>query len=446
MTRPMKDSGIAWIGQIPKQWNILPLRYWLLTRQSGAWGEDERGDERDCFCIRVADFEYNTFGLRQGAPSTLRSFPQLLIRKLMLAEQDILIEKSGGGEKTPVGRTIIIRKKFKTPTLFANFIDRLRTKPKLCALYLQYFLVTFYKQGLSPLYFQQTIGIQNLNIAKMFRLEKSPTPPLLEQQRIADYLDKKCAEIEELSQNIQKQIDTLEQYKRAVITETVTKGLNPSAPMKDSGIPWIGKVPVHWSKCKIKNACSLIGSGTTPDSAVSSFYEDGTVNWIQSGDVYGKLLITDVTTLISEHALRTTPALKIYKAPFIVIAMYGGSVGNTAISLIDACTNQACCCLKPNNDTDLKFLFYWINFCKPDFLFRAEGGGQPNISQTKIKNQVFYVPPKPEQQAIADYLDDKCGKIDAIIHDKQQQLEKLEEYKKALIFEYVTGKKEVPEA
>lgn len=219
---PMKDSGIPWIGQIPKHWKSLPLRYWISERHSGAWGYEEIGAAGDCFCVRVADFDYNVFGLRKGTPTTVRNYPRVLIKRLMLRTQDILIEKSGGGDKNPVGRTIIIRKELKTPTLFANFIERVRVKPQLCALYLQYFFVAFYKQGLSPLYFQQTIGIQNLNISKMFKLEKAPCPPFKEQQAIASYLDDKCGKIDSLIKTKQEQLAKLEEYKKAIIFEYVT--------------------------------------------------------------------------------------------------------------------------------------------------------------------------------------------------------------------------------
>ena len=208
--------------------------------------------------------------------------------------------------------------------------------------------------------------------------------------------------------------------------------------MKDSGIEWIGEIPIDWKRSKIKNVCSMIGSGTTPSSNVFEYYDNGIINWIQSGDIYGKTEIRDVSTLISAKALASSSSLKIYKAPYIVIAMYGGSVGNTAISYIDACTNQACCCLKTNSEVDFKFLYYWILFCREDFLVRAEGGGQPNISQDKIKNQWIYFPNKKTQEGIVSLLDVKCAEIDALVADIQSEIEILEEYKKSVITEAVT--------
>lgn len=208
--------------------------------------------------------------------------------------------------------------------------------------------------------------------------------------------------------------------------------------MKDSGIPWIGKVPSTWIPKKIKNAVSMIGSGTTPPSSNFLYYDDGIFPWIQSGDIYGKLEIHEASVSINDIAVKLLPALKIYTHDFLVIAMYGGSVGNIAISKIDACVNQACCCIKPDNQNYIKFIFYWIFMCKSDFLRVSEGGGQPNISQAKIKNQYYMQPTFEEQKRIADFLDTRCAEIDTFAADIQSQIDTLEQYKRSVITEAVT--------
>lgn len=426
MSRTLKNSGIPWVGQIPADWESLPNKY-VMTKKKNICpvyhGEPILSLTMDGVIVRDLD---NIKGKR---PSSFNGYQRIQKGNLLMCLFDI--------DVTPRCVGLVSQNGLTSPA-YSQFVMAENINVKYY--YFYYLFLDFTKELL-----HLAKNLRHSLTEDQLGSIKVPVPSPAEQKKIADFLDKKCGEVDALAHNIQQQIDTLEQYKRAIITETVTKGLNPSAPMKDSGIPWIGQIPKHWAQCKIKNICTLIGSGTTPDSSISMFYDEGTINWIQSGDVYGKSFITNVTTLISQVAFQSSPALKIYSAPFIVIAMYGGSVGNTAISMIDACTNQACCCLKPSPYTDLKFLFYWINFCKEDFLLRAEGGGQPNISQNKIKNQFFCAPPFKEQQAIASYLDDKCGKIDSLIKTKQEQLAKLEEYKKVIIFEYVTGKKEVPE-
>lgn len=207
--------------------------------------------------------------------------------------------------------------------------------------------------------------------------------------------------------------------------------------MKDSGIEWIGEIPKDWKCCKVKYSTSFVGSGTTPTSSNQDFY-DGDINWIQSGDLYKTVVVDTVEKKLTEKALKSFSALHIYQAPFIIMAMYGASVGNTAFSKIDACCNQACCCIKNNESFNLKFMFYWLDFAQIDFLGRAIGGTQPNISQDKIKNQYIVKPSLEEQQQIADYLDTQCSEIDATAEDIQKEISLLEDYKKSVITEAVT--------
>lgn len=207
--------------------------------------------------------------------------------------------------------------------------------------------------------------------------------------------------------------------------------------MKNSGIEWIGQIPKDWKCCKVKYSTSFVGSGTTPTSSNQDFY-DGDINWIQSGDLYKTVVVDTVEKKLTEKALKSFSALHIYQAPFIIMAMYGASVGNTAFSKIDACCNQACCCIKNNESFNLKFMFYWLDFAQIDFLGRAIGGTQPNISQDKIKNQYIVKPSLEEQQQIADYLDTQCSEIDATAEDIQKEISLLEDYKKSVITEAVT--------
>ena len=210
--------------------------------------------------------------------------------------------------------------------------------------------------------------------------------------------------------------------------------------MKDSGIEWIGEIPEHWRIDKVIRSFGLIGSGTTPKSTEDDNFV-GNIRWIQSGDINGGIMF-ECKNRISESTLKKTSALKVYNPPFIIVAMYGASVGNTSISTIDGCVNQACCVLSDTH-LNLDYTFNVIKTCKDYWLKKAVGGGQPNISQDTIKSTWIPIPPTNEQQSIADYLDKKCGEIDALIAIKQQKIESLKEYKKSIIYEYVTGKKEV---
>ena len=180
---------------------------------------------------------------------------------------------------------------------------------------------------------------------------------------------------------------------------------------------------------------SIIGSGTTPKSSKEDNYI-GSVNWIQSGDINGGY-IENCKNTISDTALKEYPTLKIYKAPFIIVAMYGASVGNISISNIDGCVNQACCVMNETKQ-NFKYLFYAMNSVKRYLIYKAEGGGQPNISQDKIKNTWMPIPPFEEQQSIATYLDQKCGEIDELITLQEEMITKLQSYKQSVITEAVT--------
>lgn len=210
--------------------------------------------------------------------------------------------------------------------------------------------------------------------------------------------------------------------------------------MKDSGIEWIGEIPQEWEINKLNRLFSVIGSGTTPKSNDEKVYR-GSINWLQSGDINGSI-ITNCKNHISDDALDSYSALKFYKAPFIIVAMYGASIGNISISQINACVNQACCVLS-EPILNLNFCFLGIKSAQRFLIRNADGGGQPNISQDKIKQLWLPVPPLPEQERIAEFLDKKCAEIDNLISTKEQLLTEMESYKKSVIYEYVTGKKEV---
>ncbi|WP_339365972.1 restriction endonuclease subunit S, partial [Vallitalea maricola] len=250
MTRKMKDSGVEWIGKIPEDWNIIILKRTIKSRMGGAWGDTPKNNENDIICIRIADFEYTKLKIKQNVTYTKRNYANDTINKLTLKKGDILVEKSGGGELTPVGRTVI----FKLPVLalYANFIDRLRIYKDISSDYIQYLLVSFYYNGITKKYVKQTTGIQNLDLTTMLLKEKIPLPIIKEQYSISNYLDTKCTKIDQTIERQKQVIEKLKEYKKSIITEAVTKGLNTNVKMKHSGVEWIGEIPENWKIRKIK--------------------------------------------------------------------------------------------------------------------------------------------------------------------------------------------------
>lgn len=421
-TREMHESGSPWIGLSPRCWSIRPIKHCIKQRQGGAWGDEETTDESNyrsnLVCIRVADFDFQHFGIRKDKPYTFRSYDQQTITKLKLQQGDILVEKSGGGEKTPVGRAVIFDDSLEA--LYANFLERFRLTKDIDPRYFLYSWNSFYKLGHTRLYIKQTTGIQNLDFAKILANESILVPPLKEQALIVDFLDSKCAEIDALTADIEKQIETLQEYKKSVITEAVTKGLDPNVEMKDSGA-WFGVLPNTWQICRLKNyACIKNGKDYK-----EVFQEDGPIPVYGSGGVFtqsSKPLYTKQSVLLGRKGTINKP-LFVDQPFWTVDTMYYTEI---------------------NPMIHGRYFFYLCTTIP--FGFYQYGSAVPSMTQSDLLNVKFPLPPKSEQEKIAEVLDTKCIQIDATIEEKQKQLGTLSQYKQSLIYEYVTGKKTVPNA
>lgn len=437
MVEQMKPSGIDWIGDIPQSWIISKIKYNTIIPLT------DGPHETPVFVDEGVPF-YSVDGIQDDniiyEPCRYISIEDANRFDIKVKPQlgDILM-----GKAASVGKIAIIDKDVRMQVWSPLAVIR-TDETKVHNRYLRYYLLSSSAQVeidlKSTSNTQKNIAmedIENITIIK---------PEIKEQNAIADFLDKQCVKIDSIISDLEKQIETLQKYKKSLILETVTKGLNKNVPMKSSGIDWIGDIPAHWETSKIKYNIGLIGSGTTPESGNPLYYEDGKYNWIQSGDLYKTDYINSTEKQLTALAIKDSPALTYYEKDFVVIAMYGASVGNVSISKIDAYTNQACCVIKAKNNDDIRYLFYYLKAAQDEMLLKAFGGTQPNISQIIIKNLNCLKVPNVEQKSISDYLDDKCGKIDSILKDKQEQLEKIKQHKKSLIYEYVTGKKRVKEA
>lgn len=266
-------------------------------------------------------------------------------------------------------------------------------------------------------------------------------PPLVEQKYIANYLDIQCSEIDATAEDIQKEISLLEDYKKSVITEAVTKGLNPDAEMKDSGIEWIGEVPKHWGTIRIGNAFSIRNERNyLPMEQVQllSLYSGKGV--FPTGE--------EGTTNRGNHA-QTVADYKIVKKNDIVVNIILAWMGSLGISNYNGVVSPAYDVYIPNEEKVVPHYYHYV--------FRTSGIANEcyrygrgimmmrwRTYSSEFKRIHVPFPPLEEQQQIADFLDSKCSEIDAIIADKKRQRGILAEYKKSLIYEYVTGKKEVP--
>lgn len=206
---------------------------------------------------------------------------------------------------------------------------------------------------------------------------------------------------------------------------------------KDSSVEWIGNIPAEWSLKKISHVFRNIGSGTTPLSGSDIYYKNGSINWLQTGDLNDGY-IDETSKKITEKALRHYSTLKQYSKGSLVVAMYGATIGKVGILNIDTATNQACCVLGANFGVDIKYYFYMLQGFKADIIRMAYGGGQPNISQETIKNLRLPFPDLSTQHEISKFLDQKTSEIDQAIAIKEQQIALLNECKQIVIQKAVT--------
>lgn len=441
MTRKMKDSGIEWIGEITEDWEVVKLKHLALDRQAGVWGKDESQDNltNNKICIRIADFDYPRMTIRKDKEFTLRNYTDNEISKCSLQKGDILIEKSGGGEKTPVGRTIIWNEDFQA--LYANFIERLRVdKKQILPMFAQFCFFAFYGIGGSNLYLNQTTGIQNLNITGMMNDLRLPTPDLSTQIKIVDILDRKRNQIESIKSAIIKEIQTLEDYKKSIITEAVTKGLDKNVEMKDSGIEWIGEIPKHWEIVKGKYIFKQRNTRGNYDNLVllSPSQKYGVV----PQKLYEKL--SGMNTVKLNQKTDFTK-LKTIKAGDFCISLrsFQGGFEYSNFSGVVSPAYQVFYSFKESCDEYFKYLFKEKGFINKMNSYTMSLRDGKNISFNDFGNSYIPYPPIKEQKLISNYLEKITKLIDDSIAIKQKQLETLEEYKKSLIYEYVTGKKEV---
>lgn len=430
-----KNSGIEWVGSIPSDWKLDKIKYMANLYGRIGWQgltSEEYIDEGP-FLVTGVDFCKGRIDWNSCVHISEKRWEQA--DKIQIKNEDLLITKDGTVGKVAIVNDLNGKASLNSGVLLIDLKDKNSKKYLYWVLCSDVFWTWFnYKNS------------GNSTILHLYQKDFNEfiytLPELKEQKLIANFLDKKCSEIDSVIEKIAKQINLLKDYKNSLIIETVTKGLNKNVSMKDSNIGWIGEIPEEWDVSKIKYSLILMGSGSTPDSSNPLNY-DGEINWIQSGDLYGKSYITETEKTITKYALHGNKSLKRYIAPFVVVAMYGASVGNIALSQIDSYTNQACCVMKGDNSLNNKYLYYFLIANRHEMLMLAIGGTQPNISQQLIKNLNIIIPQFNDQQEIVDFLDKKCSEINSVISKKESQLDLIREHRKSLIYEYVTGKKRV---
>lgn len=435
--RQMKDSGIEWIGQIPQTWDEHPIYYYFAERKN----KNIFGQEQNLLSLSYGKI------IRKDINSTEGLLPENYNGYNIVYAGDIVMRLTDLQNDQRSLRTGLVYEKGIVTSAYVT----LRPKMDLDSRYFHYLLHTF---DVLKVFYNMGNGVrQGLNFAQLSKC-KLIAPPLAEQERIAEFLDAKCAEVDALAGEIKEQIATLEEYKRSVITEAVTKGLDTSVPMKDSGIEWMGEIPQAWDANRLRNLIVRREGGVwglEPDD-----YEQGTICLRIADFNFGKgRFVEDNIDAFTKRKYSYAQILKYkLKKGDILIEKSGGGektpVGRAVLfdKVFTALFANFMDRLRFNNEiVNPYFIEYWLRawyYCgaSPYYINQTIGIQNINLSLMLAKQIIFY-PSLAEQERIAEFLDAKCAKVDALIAEKQNQLATLEEYKKSVIFEYVTGKKEV---
>ena len=412
MARKMKDSGIEWIGKIPEGWEVSQLKYatrWKsekgcpdapvlsLYRDFGVVPKDSRDDNHNVTSLDTSNYKVVDIG-------------DLVINK-MKAWQGSMAVSDYRGIVSPAYHVCSIT----SNKVNKRYLHHLLRNPAYLPEYAR--LSTGMRIGQWDLGFDDFKNIPFL------------IPPLDEQAKIADYLDNGCASLDVILDKTRSSIEEYKKLKQAVITQAVTKGVRSEREMKDSGVEWIGEINHRFSLIKLKYICSILDQYRKPISA-DKRSQSGSILYDYYGasgaiDKIDDYTIDDHVMLIGEDGAN----LRMRNLPLMYEVNGKAWINNHAHIL------------KPTERVDFYYLFYALE--ELDINPYITGSAQPKLSQEKLQNIWVPLPDLEEQQEIATYIRSKCAEIDGLVAKKEQLVKELESYKKSLIYEVVTGKREV---
>lgn len=435
MAEKMKPSGIEWIGDVPENWYMIKLKYFSYLKGRIGWQgltADEFIDEGP-YLITGTDFENGRIQFDRSYHISDERYNEA--PEIQLKEGDLLVTKDG-----TVGKMAYVDMLPDKASLNSHLLLIRPLENKFDNRFLFWLMSSSVFSGYTE-YAQDGTVMASLSQEKIGNFI-AYFPEITEQQAIADFLDKECAQIDSIAADLEKQIALLQQYKKSLITETVTKGLDKSVPMKDSGFEWIGEIPEHWRLKRLKYIAKL-KTGTTPPGNEGINYDENGINWFTPSDFLPNMQLDTSEKYIDRETIRYAN-IQTYPRGSVLLVAIGATVGKIGISKNNAYSNQQITAVIPQHISG-NYLLYYLASKSPYIKDNALYTTLPIINNSYLQNITIVVPPTTEQEKIVEFLNRKCSIIDELIEDKNKLLLRLQQHKKSLIYEYVTGKKRVKE-
>lgn len=429
----MKPSGVEWIGDIPESWNVKRVKYLASLKGRIGWQgltSDEYMDEGP-YLITGIDLKNGKVDWDNCVHISKERWEEA--KEIQIKNDDLLITKDG-----TVGKVAIVSDLVDFASLNSGVLV-IRTQSDYDKKFLYWVLLS---EEFWTWFRLKNAG--NITIIHLYQNDFAEFtytfPDYTEQTLIANFLDVQCGKIDSIIADIEKQIEILGQYKKSLITESVTKGIDKNAPMKDSGIEWIGGIPEHWEVKRLKYT-SKLKTGTTPTGNEGINYDGDGLNWFTPADFLPHMNLNESEKYIDKQAIKIEN-ISIYPSNSVLLVAIGATVGKIGFTFKPSYSNQQITAIIPYN-IDGRFLLYYISskseYIKDNALYTT----LPIINNAYLGTIYTLIPTIDEQTQIANHLDKQCSKIDSIIESKKEQLNKITEHKKSLIYEYVTGKKRV---
>ena len=422
----MKNSEVRWLGMIPKAWDLDKIVSLYSERST-----------------KVSDRDYPALSVtKQGIVPQLESAAKTdngdnrkLIKKNDFVINSRSDRRGSCGISEYEGSCSLINTVLAPKNNMVNQYYNYLFKTEL-------FADEFYKWGngiVDDLWSTKWSSMKNIMV---------PFPPLKEQRMIADYLDIKCTQIDTIVAKEQSVIEKLQEYKRAIITNAVVKGLDLTVEMADSGIEWIESIPNHWKINRLIFSAYIRARLGWKGLKADEYTSEGHP-FLSAVNIQNDKLVWEDLNFINDNRYDESPEIKLELGDLLLVKD-GAGIGKCAI--VDqlpygtATTNSSLGVITPYSELNSMYLYYFFESAIfQNYISRIKNGmGVPHLTQGNLKNIMVVIPPYCEQEAIVAYLDDKCSNLDSIILKKQTLIDKLIEYKKSLIYEVVTGKKEVP--